>query len=135
MTTRRTTAEKVRLDKYLWAIRLFKTRSQAADACEQGKVKLEGTSLKAARTVSIGDIYDVKTPTRRWRVQVTGLLDQRKASAEAMLFFADLTPEEERQRLTYQAASFQSGKRLSKIGRPTKKERRDLDGFFSDDPS
>lgn len=135
MTSRRTTAEKVRLDKYLWAIRLFKTRSQAADACEQGKVKQDGTTLKAARTVSVGDIYDVKTRTRRWRIRVTGLLDQRKAYAEAMQYFTDLTPEEEQQRLSYQAASFHSGKRLSKIGRPTKKERRDLDGFFSDDPS
>ena len=58
--------EKLRLDKYLWAIRLFKTRSQAADACTNGKIKQNGISLKAAKTVSIGDEYEVKTQTSRY---------------------------------------------------------------------
>ena len=53
--------EKTRLDKYLWSIRLFKTRSMAAEACEKGKVKFEGTQAKAAKTVHVGDEYEVKT--------------------------------------------------------------------------
>ena len=52
--------EKLRIDKYLWAIRLFKTRSQAADACDNGKVKLLGTNVKASKAVNLGDVYDVK---------------------------------------------------------------------------
>src|ERR1700730_613733 len=122
--------EKLRLDKYLWSIRLFKTRSQAADACDKGKVKFNGDSAKAARTVNIGDEYEVKTESRRWRIRVTGLLDHRLQYSEAITYYTDITPPEEIERLQYQSASFNTGKRPSKIGRPTKKERRDLDEFM-----
>lgn len=121
---------KLRLDKYLWAIRLFKTRTLAAAACDTGKVKFDGTGAKAARQVSVGDEYEIKTEAKRWRIKVTGLLHNRVAYAEAIKYYIDITPEEEIQRLQYQAASFHTGKRPSKIGRPTKKERRDLDEFF-----
>jgi ribosome-associated heat shock protein Hsp15 len=124
--------EKLRLDKYLWAIRLFKTRSIAAAACESGKVKFDGLQAKPSRNVSIGDEYEVKTEAKRWRIKVTGLLEKRVAATEAIKNYIDITPEEEVQRLQFQAASFQTGKRQSKIGRPTKKERRDLDDFFTD---
>ncbi len=122
--------EKLRLDKYLWAIRLFKTRSQAAAACEGGKVRLAGQLVKAARTVVIGDEYDVRTEARRWRIRVKGLLAQRMAFASVQPFYEDITPPEEKERIAFQAASFHTGKRQSKIGRPTKKQRRDLDDFF-----
>ncbi len=122
--------KKIRLDKYLWAIRLFKTRTLAAAACDSGKVKFEGSQAKASKNVSIGDEYDIKTDAKRWRIKVTGILDKRVAYAESIKFYLDITPEEEIQRLQYQAASFHTGKRPSKIGRPTKKERRDLDDFF-----
>jgi ribosome-associated heat shock protein Hsp15 len=92
--------EKLRLDKYLWSIRLFKTRSEATDACAKGKVKYNGDAAKPSKTVSVGDEYEVKT--------------------------------EEIERLQYQSASFNTGKRQSKIGRPTKKQRRDLDGFMEE---
>jgi len=124
--------EKLRLDKYLWAIRLFKTRTMAAAACDTGKVKFDGSQAKASRNVSIGDEYEVKTEAKRWRIKVTGLLEKRVAAAEAIKNYIDITPEEEIQRLQYQAASFHTGKRQSKIGRPTKKERRDLDEFQGD---
>ncbi len=124
--------EKLRLDKYLWAIRLFKTRTLAAAACDSGKVKYEGAQAKASRQVSIGDEYEVKTEAKRWRIKVTGLLYNRVAYSEAILHYTDITPEEEMQRLQYQAASFHTGKRRSKIGRPTKKERRELDEFLDD---
>ena len=124
--------EKLRLDKYLWAIRLFKTRTLAAAACDSGKVKFDGSQAKASKNVSIGDEYEVKTETKRWRIKVTGLLEKRVAAAEAVKHYIDITPEEEIQRLQYQAASFHTGKRPSKIGRPTKKERRDLDNFLED---
>ncbi|MBO9658285.1 MAG: RNA-binding S4 domain-containing protein [Chitinophagaceae bacterium] len=122
--------EKLRLDKYLWAIRLFKTRSMAADACDSGKVKLDGASVKASKHVTVGDEYEVKTEAKRWRIKVTGLLHNRMAYSEAIKYYLDITPEEELQRLQFQTASFHTGKRQSKIGRPTKRERRDLDGFL-----
>ena len=125
-------SEKIRLDKYLWAIRLFKTRTLAAAACDTGKVKYNGAAAKASKNVQVGDEYEVKTEARRWRIRVTGLLDKRVAYAEAIKYYVDITPAEEIERLQYQAASFHTGKRQSKIGRPTKKERRDLDDFMDD---
>jgi len=121
--------EKLRLDKYLWAIRLFKTRSQAGDACDKGKVKFNGDNVKAARTVAINDEYEVKTEAKRWRIKVTGLLEKRVQYSEAIKYYTDITPAEEVERIQYQAASFHTGKRQSKVGRPTKKERRDIDDF------
>jgi ribosome-associated heat shock protein Hsp15 len=125
--------EKLRIDKYLWAIRLFKTRSLASEACEKGKVKNEAGQVKPSKQVHIGDIYEIKTEVKRWRVQVTGLLDHRLAFSEAVKYYLDITPEEEVQRIQFQAAAFHTGKRLSKVGRPTKKQRRDLDDFGSND--
>ncbi len=122
--------EKLRIDKYLWAIRLFKTRSQAGDACDKGKVKYKGINVKASRMVTIGDEYEVKNETRKWVVKVTGLLYKRVQYAEAVNYYIDLTPAEELDRIKSEAATFQTGKRLSKIGRPTKRERRDLGGFM-----
>ncbi len=124
--------EKLRIDKYLWSIRLFKTRSQAADACDKGKVKLNGDNVKAARTVNIGDVYDVKAEARKWVIKVTGLLDHRVQYSEAINYYADQTPEEDKDLIKYQASSFETGKRQSKIGRPTKKQRRDIGGFMGE---
>jgi len=121
--------EKLRLDKYLWAIRLFKTRSLASDACEKGKVKNESGQVKPSKQVHVGDKYEVKTESKRWRIQVSGLLDHRLAHSEAIKYYLDITPAEEVERIQFQAATFHTGKRLSKVGRPTKKQRRDLDGI------
>ena len=125
--------EKLRIDKYLWAIRIFKTRSQAAAACEAGKVKLNGSACKAAKNVVTGEEYSVKTESRKWVIKVTGLLQNRVAYSEAIKYYMDLTPEEDLQLAKNIASSFHTGKRLSKIGRPTKKERRDLDEFMDED--
>ena len=124
--------EKLRIDKYLWAIRLFKTRSQASDACEKGKVKNDTGQVKPSRPIHTGEEYEVKTEAKRWRIRVTGQLDHRLTHAEAIKYYEDITPAEEMQRIQFQAASFHTGKRLSKVGRPTKKQRRDLDGMDDD---
>jgi ribosome-associated heat shock protein Hsp15 len=121
--------EKLRIDKYLWAIRLFKTRSLAAEACEKGRVRLHGETVKASKAVNVGDEYEVKTEAKKWLIRVAGLLANRVQYAEAIKYYIDLTPEEEIEKIKIQATSFHTGKRLSKIGRPTKKERRDLDDF------
>lgn len=127
------TDEKLRLDKYLWAIRLYKTRSAATDACTQGKVKLDGISAKASRPVHVGETYEVKTEQKKWLIRVTALLDHRVQFSEAIRHYEDITPAEELERLAFQAATFHTGKRLSKIGRPTKKNKRDIDRFLTGD--
>ena len=124
--------EKLRLDKYLWAIRLFKTRTQATIACDSGKVKFNAQQAKAAKHVNVDDEYEIRTEAKRWRIRVSGLLYKRVAFSEAIKYYADITPAEEIERLQYQAASFHTGKRQSKIGRPTKKQRRDIDGFLGE---
>lgn len=121
--------EKLRVDKYLWSIRIFKTRSLAADACDKGRVKLNGAAIKAAKNVNVGDEYDIKTEDRKWIIKVTGLLDHRVQYSEAIKYYIDLTPEETDDPMQMQASSFHTGKRLSKIGRPTKKQRRDLENL------
>ena len=123
--------EKIRLDKYLWAIRLFKTRSQAAEACEKNKVKYNGNMAKASRPVSINDEYEVKTENKKWLIKVTALLSNRVQYSEAIKYYIDITPAEEIERISFQSAAFHTGKRMSKVGRPTKKQKRDLDEFTS----
>ena len=122
--------EKLRIDKYLWAIRLFKTRSQAADACDKSKVKLNGGNVKASKTVTVGDEYEVKSEAKRWVIKVTGLLDHRVQYSEAITYYTDITPADELDRIKFEAAVFNTGKRMSKQGRPTKKDKREIDGFM-----
>ncbi len=130
MSTQEVKKEKLRLDKYLWSIRVFKSRSLATEAIEKGRVKLKGENVKASRNVVIGDIYEARTEHKNWILKVTQLLDGRLAYAEAIKYYEDLTPIEELERVKQVAATFQTGKRLSKIGRPTKKNRRDLGDFL-----
>jgi ribosome-associated heat shock protein Hsp15 len=122
--------EKLRIDKYLWAIRIFKTRSIAADACNNGKVKCRGVNVKASKTVNVGEQYEVKTEAKKWLVEVSGLLHSRVQFSEAAKYYIDLTPEEQKEKIQTTSFVFNTGKRKSKKGRPTKKEKRNLDDFF-----
>lgn len=124
--------EKLRIDKYLWSIRVFKTRSMATDACDAGRVKMNDASLKPSKNVNVGDVYDIKTNDRKWKIKVTGLLYSRKAFSEAVNFYEDLTPPEEKVVDKALPSSFYTGKRLSKVGRPTKKQRRDWDDILGE---
>ncbi len=124
--------DKLRIDKYLWAIRLFKTRTIAAAACDTGKVKQNGTAVKASKTVNVGDEYEIKTEAKKWIIKVTGLLHNRMAYSEAIKYYLDLTPEEEINKSAFQGTSFHTGKRKSKIGRPTKKLRREMDDYMEE---
>jgi ribosome-associated heat shock protein Hsp15 len=122
--------EKLRIDKYLWSIRIFKTRAQASDACDGGRIKWNGSAVKASKQVHVGEQYEIKTPDRKWKIEVRELLHNRKAYAEAINYYIDLTPEEDMEINKNQASSFYTGKRLSKVGRPTKNQRRDLDDYM-----
>ena len=127
-----TEKDKLRLDKYLWAIRLFKSRSMATAACESGKIKFNGDSVKPSKQVTVGDEYEVKTEAKKWLIKVTGLLHNRVQYTEAIKYYLDITPEEELERIKFQAASFYTGKRQSKVGRPTRRQRKDRDDFFDE---
>ncbi len=122
--------EKLRIDKYLWAIRLFKTRVETTAACDKGKVKCNDAQVKPSKQVNVEEEYEVKTEAKRWRIKVTALLFKRVAYTEAIKFYNDITPAAEIERIKFQTASFNTGKRQSKIGRPTKKERRDMGNFM-----
>jgi ribosome-associated heat shock protein Hsp15 len=119
--------EKVRIDKYLWGIRMFKTRSMATDAIDRGKVYCNSIKVKPSKIVHLGETYEIKMEGGITKtVQVTGLIAKRQSYEIAIQNYIDKTPEEEKSKLNYQASAFNTGKRQSKIGRPTKKERRDL---------
>jgi ribosome-associated heat shock protein Hsp15 len=126
--------EKLRIDKYLWSIRVFKTRSLAGKACTDGKVKMNGESVKASKIVKIGEIYFTKTEHKDWIIEVVELLSHRVNAATAIKYYVDKSPIPEKvDRTIASSFIFHTGKRQSKIGRPTKKSRRSLDGFFDED--
>ena len=123
-------SEKVRMDKYLWSIRLFKTRSLATTACDSGKVKWKGESVRPAKAVVLNEEYEVRNEDKKMIIRVTGIISQRVAYPEAIKNYIDLTPEDEKILTKPLASSFYTGKRLSKVGRPTKQQRRNLDDFM-----
>ena len=122
--------EKLRIDKYLWAIRIFKTRSLAAEACASGKVKCNSGNVKPAKTVTIGDLYEIKTEQKKWKIEVTSYLHSRVKYEEAIKYYLDLSPEETADKMQSSAFVFNTGKRKSKQGRPTKKQKRKLDDLL-----
>jgi ribosome-associated heat shock protein Hsp15 len=124
--------EKLRIDKYLWAIRVFKTRTLATEACKAGRVKKEGTNLKASYEVKAGDIYHVSKGIERREIKVTGLLFNRVDAKTAVNFYEDVTPVEKTQayRSVFHAPLL---RRDRGAGRPTKKERRDIDGLMDEE--
>jgi ribosome-associated heat shock protein Hsp15 len=130
-----TDKEKLRIDKYLWAIRLFKTRSLATDACKAGRVKLNGQNLKPSAIVKIGEVYQVSKGIEKKIIEVVELLYQRVEAKIAVTKYKDLTPVEE----TYAFKSVFHAPTLKRdrgTGRPTKKDRREtdhlIDGIFDD---
>jgi ribosome-associated heat shock protein Hsp15 len=127
------TAVKTRMDKYLWAIRLFKTRSLATAACDSGKVKWKGETVKPSKAVLLNEEYEVKNEAKKTVIKVTGIIDKRVSYEEAIKNYIDITPESDVLVNKALASSFYTGKRLSKVGRPTKQNRRKLDDFMDDD--
>ncbi len=117
---------KLRIDKYLWAIRLYKTRSLATEACKASKVKMESNVLKPAHIVKIGEIYTVHKGIERKVVKVTGLLEKRADAPTAQQHYEDLTPVAD---INAGSSVFTTPvlKRDRGTGRPTKRERRDID--------
>lgn len=130
-----TANEKLRIDKYLWAIRLFKTRSLATDACKAGRVKLNGQNLKPSAIVKVGDVYQVSKGIEKKVIEVVELLSNRVEARIAVTKYKDITPAEETH--AFKSVFHAPGlKRDRGTGRPTKKDRREtdnlLDGMFDD---
>jgi ribosome-associated heat shock protein Hsp15 len=126
---------KVRLDKYLWAIRIYKTRSQAGNAIDSGKIKMNGNTLKASHLVKAGEEYFINTKEKKWQLKVLGILDKRMKATDVAPYFADNTPEEELERIKAKTTFYyNSGNKYpDKAGRPTKKNRRLLDGISEEE--
>jgi ribosome-associated heat shock protein Hsp15 len=123
--------EKLRIDKYLWAIRIFKTRSLATEACKAGRVKLNGQNIKPAHEVKIGEAYQISKGLERKVIRVVGLLERRMDAKSVAEFFADETPLEQTHayKSVFHAPSLH---RDRGTGRPTKKDRREIDNLQSD---
>jgi ribosome-associated heat shock protein Hsp15 len=120
-------SDSVRIDKWLWAARFFKTRSLATDAVDGGKVRLNGDRVKPARSVKIGDRLDIDNGASEWEVLVRGLADKRGSAAIAQTLYSETEHSiAERQKKAEQRKFFREPSATIK-GRPTKRDRRLLD--------
>lgn len=116
----------IRLDKYLWAVRIFKTRSDAAEAVRQNKVTVNGAYAKPSREVKIGDRIAVRRQQVTFSYQVLDLVSSRQPAKNVPLYCIDVTPQEERDKLNVPRETIFVFRDRG-TGRPTKKERRELD--------
>jgi len=116
----------VRIDKWLWAVRLFKTRSQATDACRGGKVKIDGHNVKPSREMNIDDVIEIQSSLIKKKIKVLQIIKNRVAAKLVPDLAEDQTPAEEYERLDMQR-QLNHERREHGIGRPTKKDRRDID--------
>lgn len=121
----------IRVDKYLWAIRMFKTRSMAADAIKGGKVKHEGDNIKPAKEVKVGEKYTIQQGEIKRVIQVKELLEKRVAAKLVADFMIDLTPESEYKSIE-RLKDYRFVYRERGLGRPSKKERRDIEEWFGE---
>ena len=121
------TAERVRIDKWLWAARFFKTRSQATDAVDGGKVELNGESAKPSKLVKVGDAIRLRLGPVEWRLVVRGLAERRgPASVAQSLYEESDESRQARERTAEQLKMAPAAFVWEDKGRPTKKDRRDL---------
>ena len=126
----------IRLDKYLWAVRVFKTRSDAADAIRNNRVMVNDAYAKPSREVKIGDRISVRRQAVTYQYKVLDLVSSRQGAKNVPQYCLDITPEEEKAKLNVPRETIFVFRDRG-TGRPTKKERRELDslmdGFFYDD--
>ena len=118
----------LRIDKWLWAVRIFKTRSMASNACKKGRVLIDDQQVNPSHTVRVGSIVTVKKRPVFYKYRVLGLLAKRQSAKIAREYLEDITPENEMKKLEVQKQVIQEHRPKGQ-GRPTKKERRELDKF------
>ena len=117
---------KIRIDKWLWAVRIFKTRAISTDACNSGKVKIDGRSIKPSHSIKLNETITVQKGIIKFVYEVSGLIEKRVSAKIASDNVNDLTSTEEKFKM--KAASAQPVTTRDKgMGRPTKKDRRNID--------
>lgn len=116
----------VRIDKWLWAVRVFKTRSQAAEACKAGKVKIDGHSIKPSRELKLQEVINIQIGQLSKTVKVKELLQNRVGAKLVADYLIDLTPPEEYDKIKMMR-ELNYERRDKGFGRPTKRERRLID--------
>lgn len=119
-------AEKIRIDKWLWAVRLFKTRSLAADECRNNKVMIKGVNVKPSRDISVGDEIQIKRPPIIRTYLVKAITGKRMGAPMTVDFVEDITPQEQLD-LLISTNTYGFEKRDRGVGRPTKRDRRDIE--------
>ncbi|KXK37272.1 MAG: RNA-binding S4 domain-containing protein [Saprospiraceae bacterium] len=121
---------KVRLDKWLWSVRIFKSRTMATDACKAGKVKSKGTALKPSYLLTPGEVLEVRKNGFNFVFKVNHLLEKRVSAVQAAPCFDDMTSQEELNKYrNWFDIKATAEIRKKGDGRPTKKERREMDEF------
>lgn len=122
--------EKVRIDKWLWSVRVFKSRTIATDACKEGKVKFNGVTAKSSQLIQVGDRLEVKKEGFTMHYKVLNLIEKRVGAPIAQACYEDLTPPEELNKYKeWFVGKAGAEYRERGAGRPTKKERRVIDDF------
>ena len=121
-------AEAIRIDKYLWAVRLYKTRSLATDACRNGHVTMGEQPLKPSHEVKIGEVYNINIDQLHRQIEVKALLGNRVGAKLVENYMIDLTPKEEYERIQM-VRQYAFEKRDRGTGRPTKRDRREIEDF------
>lgn len=124
-------AEGVRIDKWLWAVRLYKTRSLASEECKKGKVMINGMNVKPSREMKIGETIHLRRPPITRSYKVLALTENRMAAKMVPEYMVETTPASELEILEVQK-NMSIYNRERGTGRPTKKDRRDLDDFFDE---
>ena len=122
-------AEGIRIDKWLWAVRLYKTRSLASEECKKGKVMINGMNVKPSREIKEGETIQVRRPPITRSYKILAIAENRMAAKIVPEFMVETTPASELEILEMQK-NMSIYNRERGTGRPTKKERRDLDDFF-----
>ena len=123
-------ADKVRIDKWLWSVRIFKSRTGAADACKSNKIKLNQVNAKPSALVSPGDLIEVKRNGFNFLYKVEVIIKTRVSATLAAPCYTNMTTQEELDKYkSWFVGKFGGEAREKGTGRPTKKERRDIDGF------
>ena len=118
----------VRIDKWMWATRLFKTRTIAAEACKKNRVSIGGVNVKPSRMIKIGDVLQIRKPPITFSFKVLDLTEKRMGAKLVPQYLENVTPPEQYELLEMNKISGFVD-RAHGLGRPTKKERRDLDQF------
>ncbi|MBR2195682.1 MAG: RNA-binding S4 domain-containing protein [Salinivirgaceae bacterium] len=118
--------DEIRIDKWLWDVRLYKTRSQAADACHKGRVTIGDMTVKASRPIKVGEVVEVKKNPVVYRYKILGIPKSRVSAKLVLEYLEDLTPEQEILKIDLMRADI-NGRRDPGTGRPTKRDRRMLD--------